>query len=117
DAFRTLRTNMVLNRAASRLKTILVTSAAPSEGKSTVASNLAVTFAQQGVNTLLVDCDVRHPSLDRIFEVDRRPGLTDWVTARNLFSECGRKTDTEHLWLLPAGSVPSNPVEFLGGER
>jgi len=117
DAFRTLRTNLVLNRTASRMKTLLVTSAAPSEGKSTIASNLAVTFAQQGVNTLLVDCDVRHPSLDRIFEVDRRPGLTDWVTARNLFSECVRKTATEHLWFLPAGSLPSNPVEFLGGER
>lgn len=117
EAFRTLRTNLVLSPFAGRLRTLMVTSPTPAEGKSTVSANLAVTFAQQGVQTLLVDCDVRHPGQDSIFGVDRRPGLTDWVSARNLFSECVRKTEVDNLWLLPAGALPWNPVEFLGGER
>ncbi len=116
EAFRGLRTNLVFSRSYTSMKTLMVTSASASEGKSTIAANLAITYAQQGARTILVDCDVRHPSLDQVFDIERRPGLTDWIQARNPSKECVRATDVPGLWLLPAGSIPANPVEFLGSD-
>jgi hypothetical protein len=77
EAYRTLRTNLIFSQAVQTLKTIVVTSASPGEGKTTTAANLAVTFAQQGMQVLLVDCDLRRARLHKIFGVPREPGLTE----------------------------------------
>jgi len=113
ESYRALRTNLIFSQASGRLKSILVTSARPGEGKSTTSSNLAITFAQQGLRTLLIDCDLRYPKQNKIFNAERKPGLTEWMRDPTLL-ESLRTTSIENLWLLPAGGRPHNPVEFLG---
>jgi non-specific protein-tyrosine kinase len=79
EAFRTLRTNLIFSQAVQTLRTIVVTSPSPGDGKTTTSSNLAVTFAQQGMRVILVDCDLRRARLHSVFRVPREPGLTQLV--------------------------------------
>src|SRR6266851_6965059 len=79
EAFRTLRTNLMFSSLERPLTTLLVTSAAPEEGKSTTLANLAVTMAQGGRRTILVDCDLRHPHQHEIFGVAAEPGLSNMI--------------------------------------
>lgn len=117
EAFRTLRTNLVFSQAVRTLRTLVVTSTSPGEGKSTVAANLAVTFAQQGGRVLLVDCDLRRPRLDKMFPVPREPGLTNVLLEQSTLEEAVHVTMVDNLHLLTAGLLPPNPYELLGGER
>lgn len=117
EAYRTLRTNLIFSQAVQTLKTIVVTSASPGEGKTTTAANLAVTFAQQGMRVLLVDCDLRRSRLHKMFNVPREPGLTELILDKEVAAEAIRSTPVENLSVLTSGTLPPNPSELLGGPR
>jgi tyrosine-protein kinase Etk/Wzc len=114
EAFRSLRTNVTFARAHQDLRTLMITSPAPGEGKSTVAVNLATTFAQQGQRTLLVDADLRRSVLDQTFAIARSPGLTDVLVGAQALDSVVRPTDVPNLSILPSGHFPPNPSELLG---
>lgn len=114
EAYRTFRTNIQYSRLDSNLKTLLVTSPGPGEGKSTTVANLAITMAQMGSRVLLVDADLRRPVLHSIFGVDRHNGLTNVLVGRSLVEEVVQSTEIENLSLMPCGTLPPNPSELLG---
>jgi polysaccharide biosynthesis transport protein len=117
EAYRTLRTNLIFSQSVQSLSTIVVTSSSASEGKTTTAANLAVAFAQQGKDVLLVDCDLRRPRMHRMFSISSSPGLTELVLNHLPSAEVVRKTAVERLSILPAGKLPPNPSELLGSDR
>lgn len=114
EAFRTLRTNIHFTDPTKRIRTLLITSAGPSEGKSTVVSNLSLTFANTGLKTLLIDCDLRKPNIHSIFEINRYPGLTTVLSGEKTWREALRDTTIENLFVMTAGPIPPNPTEMLG---
>jgi non-specific protein-tyrosine kinase len=116
EAFRTLRTNLIFSSLDQPLKTLLVTSAAPDEGKSTTLANLAVTMAQGGRKTILVDCDLRRPRQHEIFGLPDQPGLTTMIL-ENSAAPALAATGVEDLWLLPCGPLPPNPADLLSSRR
>ncbi|MGQ0602618.1 MAG: CpsD/CapB family tyrosine-protein kinase [Anaerolineales bacterium] len=118
EAFRTLRTNVIFASLEQPLQTLLVTSAAPEEGKSTTLANLAVVMAQGGRKTILVDCDLRRPRQYEIFGVPAAPGFSDWM----LRKDGDEAPDTvacgvDGLRLLPAGATVPNPADLLTSLR
>lgn len=122
EIFKTLRTNIQFMNANKKLKTILVTSTFPAEGKSWVSSNLAITFAQSGKKVLLVDADMRKGRQYSIFEASPVPGLSNCLSGIDENNDLQRekditqyiqKTQIEDLYLMPAGNVPPNPSELL----
>lgn len=116
EAYRTLRTNLSFYSLDDPLQTLVVTSPAPDEGKSTTIANLAVTIAQGGRRAILVDCDLRRPSLHETFEVGNDVGLTTMVldeSADLLLQETG----VENLSLLPSGPKPPNPADLLNSRQ
>jgi len=117
EAFRTLRTNLIFSQAVQTLKTIAITSPSPSDGKTTTSSNLSVTFAQQGMRVVLVDCDLRRARLHNVFRATREPGLTQLVLGQCDMSQAVRKTQVDGLTFMPAGALPPNPAELLGGAQ
>ncbi len=118
EAFRTLRTNLLFAQDHEALRCVVVSSAVPGEGKTTTASNLAVTYAQQGLRVLLVDCDLRKPRVGELFGMDRKPGMTELVLGHATLEEAARPYDPiEGLYILPSGTLPPNPTELLGGAR
>jgi capsular exopolysaccharide synthesis family protein len=117
EAYRTLRTNIQLSSLDRPVRSLLVTSAGSDEGKSTTLANLAVTFAQVGTRTLLVDCDLRRPSLHGLFGVGNERGLTSMLLAEDRAASPIVATPVEGLRLLPAGPLPPNPSEILGSKR
>ena len=116
EAFRTLRTNLIFSSLDKPITTLLVTSAAPDEGKSVALANLAVTMAQGGRKTLLVDCDLRRPRQHELFGVPDRPGLTTMILD-NVDEPPLAATGVENLALLPAGPLPPNPADLLSSRR
>jgi len=116
EAYRTLRTNLMFSGLDRPLTTLLVTSPSSEEGKSTTLANLAVTMAQGGRSTILVDCDLRRPRQHELFGLPAEPGLSnailDKVDAPGLMP-----TQVENLSLLPAGAVPPSPADLLGSRR
>ncbi|HEY0673483.1 MAG TPA: polysaccharide biosynthesis tyrosine autokinase [Longimicrobiales bacterium] len=117
EAYRKLRTNLIFAQALQQLRRLLVTSASAGEGKSTVAANLGVTFAQQGMRVLLVDADLRRPTLHRVFAVPQAPGLTQAALGQEPLDAAIRPTRIHNLFVLPAGTLPANPAELLGQEQ
>jgi non-specific protein-tyrosine kinase len=118
EAYRALRTNVQLSNVDQPAKVILVTSANPLEGKSTMAANLAVAMAQTGLSVVLVDADMRRPVLHRVFEVPNTNGLTTALLSEQVSlngSLC--KTKVDNLSLIPTGPLPPNPSELLGSRR
>ena len=118
EAFRTLRTNLLFARDHDPIRAMVVTSTVPGEGKTTTASNLAVTYAQQGLRVLLVDADMRKPRVGELFGTSRKPGLSELVLGQAGLGECVRPFEAvEGLHILPSGTLPPNPTELLGGAR
>ena len=119
ETFRTLRTNIQFMNSNRRLRSLLVTSTMPSEGKSWVASNLAVTFAQAGKRVALIDADMRKGRLYSIFGVEPRPGLSNYLSGYYENQEAVnidkylKQTDVNNLYIIPAGNIPPNPSELL----
>ena len=122
EIFRTLRTNIQFMNTNKKMKTLLITSTFPGEGKSWVASNLAVTFAQAGKKVILIDADMRKGRLYRIFEISPKPGLSNFLSEVE-FDETGKssidvtsyiqETGVNNLYVFAAGNVPPNPSELL----
>lgn len=118
EAYRSLRTAVLLSRPGGHPKTILVTSSVPGEGKTTSALNLAVAFAQAGKKTLLVDADLRRPRLANLLGLDQDRGLVHFLTgSRTELKELVQKTQVKGLWALPCGPRPPNPAELLSGDQ
>ena len=120
ELFRTLRTNIQFMNTNKKLKTLLVTSTLPGEGKSWVASNLAVAFAQADNRVILIDADMRKGRLYNIFGVLPRPGLSNYLSGINEKSQEQsnlinflRETEIPNLYVMPAGNIPPNPSELL----
>jgi len=116
EAYRALRTNVTFVGAERPIQFVAVTSPGPSEGKSTTAANLAITLAQGGNHTLLVDGDLRRPQMHHAFGLVDQPGLTDMLVGQADRREAVRPNVLENLDVLPAGSRPPNPSELLGSE-
>ena len=118
EAFRSLRTNIQFAGVDQPVRTLLVTSAGPAEGKSTVAANLAVVMAQAGLKVTLIDCDLRRPTLHKQFGQVNRAGLTDMILRDpSQWSGLTSASGVPNLSLLLSGSLPPNPSELLGSKR
>lgn len=120
EVFRTLRTNIQFMSTNKKLQTLLITSTFPDEGKSLVASNLAITFAQAGNKVILIDADMRKGRQFKIFDVLPKPGLSNYLSGIDVenpndisISEYVQKTNVENLLIMTAGNIPPNPSELL----
>lgn len=114
EAYRMLRTNISFSSVDKAIKTILITSASPSEGKSVTAGNLAVTMAQAGYRTVIIDCDLRKPTLQKVFGISNDVGLTNALLSHANLNSFLRPSRVENLRLLTTGQLPPNPSELLG---
>lgn len=117
EAFRTLRTNIQFSDVDDNLKTIIITSTCPGEGKSTVLANLAVAFAQSGRKVLIVDCDLRRPTVHKNFKVSNSHGLTNILIKEKTIEECVNAIDIDGLNVITCGPIPPNPSELLGSKK
>lgn len=118
EAYRTLRTNLTFAALDKPIETLVVTSAAPGEGKSTVLANLAVTMAQGERRTILVDADLRRPGLHEIFGVVNDRGLTTMIVEEAALDEPPLvNVGVDNLWLVPSGPLPPNPADILGSRK
>lgn len=113
EVYRLLRTKIPFFSKDQELKTVMVTSSQPGEGKTTTISNLAVTYAQEGKKVLLIDADLRKPSLHRVFSQINHQGLSSLLIGHSSIQESVQKTSIDNLWLLPSGPVPANPSELI----
>ena len=116
EQYRTIRTNIIYSGIDEEIRSIMVTSSGPGEGKSTTTANLAVVFAQQGKTVLLVDADLRKPTVHYTFKLTNHNGLTTVLTNQIGLMEAVNKTDESNLYVLPSGPVPPNPSELLGSK-
>jgi succinoglycan biosynthesis transport protein ExoP len=118
EAFRTLRSNIEFSGVNHPIRTLLITSPGPDEGKSTIAANLAVVMAQRGKKVILMDSDLRRPRMHRIMGIPNRIGLSD-LFVREPFDLHGvlQPWKTENLLYMASGGLPPNPAELLGSER
>jgi polysaccharide biosynthesis transport protein len=118
ECCRAIRTNILFMTPDKPARTLLITSAGPQEGKTTVAANLAITLAQSGLRVLLVDTDMRRPRLHKVFGVPSSSnGLSRAIVAECDVLEVIRETGLPNLWLLPCGACPPNPAELIHAER
>lgn len=119
EAFRSLRTSLAFALPGHSLRSIVISSTFPAEGKTLVATNLAVAHAQIGRRTLLVDADLRKPRLHRVFDVDTGRGFSTLLAGPRepVTDEVFHKTDVDNLFFLPCGPIPPNPVELLDSDR
>ncbi|MDO9391117.1 MAG: polysaccharide biosynthesis tyrosine autokinase [bacterium] len=117
EAYRSLRTNIQFSRIDDPLKTVVISSAAPSEGKSTSAANIAITTALSGIRTLLVDADLRRPVVHSLFGLEREPGLSNLLAERLALEKVVKPSGVENLSILTCGAIPPNPSELLGSQR
>jgi len=119
EAYRTLRTNLTFFAALDRpVESLIVTSAAPNEGKSEVLANLAVTMAQGERRTILVDADLRRPGLHELFGVANDRGLTTMILEEEALDDPPLlDVGVENLLLVPSGPLPPNPADVLGSSR
>jgi capsular exopolysaccharide synthesis family protein len=118
ESFRALRTRVQFSRVDTEaLKTILITSSAPSEGKTMVCTNLAGSFAFSNKKTIIVDCDLRKPRIHSFFKTNRYPGLVDYLFGQVSFDEIVRQSEIPDLWYITAGTIPPNPSEILESQK
>lgn len=117
EAYKTLRTNLLFALATAERRSVVLTSAEPHAGKSTTAANLSIVMAQTNFKVLLIDADMRNPSLDRVFRVSRTNGLSKVLCGMQTEEEAIVKQVAPNLDLLPSGPIPPNPQELLCSEE
>ena len=118
EAYRSLRTSMLYNDIDQSTKSILVSSAGPGEGKTTTVANMAITYANLGKKTLLIDTDLRRPVVHKVFDSSKEPGITNYLAGLEQdFNSLVKKTDIDNLYIVTSGVIPPNPSELLGSEK
>jgi len=118
EAYRGIRTNIQFKSLDQPAKTLLITSSTPGEGKSITAANLAVTTSRAFLKTIIIDADLRRPTLHKIFDVPNKDGITDLIVSPELdLNDFLKETGAENLWILTCGPLPPNPAEMLGSQR
>lgn len=118
EQFRAIRTNIEFAQIDRKLKNLLISSSIPAEGKSTVSANLAIVMAQTEKRVLIVDADMRKPTLHRTFKLDNKEGLSTLIANPELkFNQVVQHNAELGLYLLPCGPIPPNPSELLGSAR
>ncbi|MBR6399701.1 MAG: CpsD/CapB family tyrosine-protein kinase [Firmicutes bacterium] len=116
ESFNELRTNIVFSMPAKGTKKVLVTSSIASEGKSTTCLNMAITFAEAGTRTLLIDCDLRVPNVGKLIGDDEKKGLSNILVSDCSVDEALHHTQYKNLDVLLSGSIPPNPTELLASD-
>lgn len=118
EQFRTIRSNLLFSENGMYLKTLGITSSGPGEGKSTIAANLAIVLADQQHKVLLIDADLRKPSIHRIFKKPNTKGLTSLLHNQSLpVKNVIRRSKVENLFLITSGPTPTNPSELLSSNQ
>ncbi|MGA9119735.1 MAG: polysaccharide biosynthesis tyrosine autokinase [Bacteroidota bacterium] len=117
ESYRQLRTSLQFTHESVAPKVLVISSPMPGEGKSTTAANLAISFAQTGRKVLLVDGDLRKPTVDHLFGLRREPGLSDVLAGTTPLQSAVQSTVVENLSILPCGVIPPNPSEILGSDK
>jgi succinoglycan biosynthesis transport protein ExoP len=117
EAFRSLRTSVLLSTAEHPPRSLVISSAQPGEGKTTISTNLSISLAQLGRRVLLVDGDLRRPSLHRVFQANNNRGVVSYLTGQEDWRDVVEPTGVPGLEILPCGPVPPNPAELLSSER
>jgi capsular exopolysaccharide synthesis family protein len=118
EAYRSLRTSIEFAAVDAPVRTLLVTSAIPGEGKTTTAANVAIVFAQAGRRTILLDADFRKPGVHRIFDLPNDQGLSSMLRSDAArLDTVGQATEQENLLVITTGPLPPNPAELLGSQR
>lgn len=113
ESARSIRTNLLFMTAERSLRTLVVTSPGPREGKTTVATTLAIVMAQSGSRTVIVDTDMRRPRVHQAFGVENEVGISSVIVGQATLDEAAQETDVPNLWVIPSGPVPPNPAELL----
>lgn len=113
EQFRTLRTNIHFSSPDGDIRSLAITSSSHSEGKSTTASNLAIVFAQEGKRVLLIDADMRKPTMQDTFKITNNRGLSNVLSRQIALKVAIQSSGIENLDLLPSGPIPPNPAELL----
>lgn len=117
EQYRTVRTNLQFAMVDKELEALVVTSSGPEEGKSMTTANLAVVYAQQGKKVLLIDADLRKPTVHYTFRLDNLQGLSSVLVGEESFEDAINTTDVENLDVISCGPIPPNPSELLGSRR
>ncbi|MDY3001330.1 CpsD/CapB family tyrosine-protein kinase [Romboutsia timonensis] len=117
EAYRSIRTSIEFSNLDKELKVINITSSAQNEGKSTVIANLAVSFANLDKKVLIMEGDLRNPSVHRMFNISNIEGITDILLGNKSFTECVHCTGVRNLHVLTCGAVPPNPSEMLSSKK
>ena len=117
EQYRTIRTNIQFSNVDQDIKTIVLTSSGAEEGKSTTSSNLATVYAQQGLNVLLIDADLRKPTGHYTFRLENHIGLTNVLTRQSTLAQAVQESEIPHLSVLTSGPIPPNPSELLASAQ
>jgi succinoglycan biosynthesis transport protein ExoP len=117
EAYRMLRTSILLAAAGHPPKTILMTSSQPGEGKTTTSVNTGICLSQMGAKVLIIDADMRRPRVHKIFGLNHRCGLSNYLSSDLLLKNVVQATKIPNLWVLPSGIVPPNSADLLSSEK
>lgn len=117
EQIKTIRTNLNYSMVGKPLKTLMITSAVQGEGKSTIGGNLAVEYAKKGMQVLLVDADLRRPTIHQTFGVSNQRGLSSWLSGQLVDVNDAIYPVLDHLFVMPSGPKPPNPAELLASNK
>ncbi|MBS0937728.1 CpsD/CapB family tyrosine-protein kinase [Lactiplantibacillus plantarum] len=117
EQIKTIRTNLNYAMVGKPLKTLMITSAIQGEGKSTIGGNLAVEYAKKGMQALLVDADLRRPTIHHTFGVSNQRGLSTWLSGQLVDVNDAIYPVLDHLFVMPSGPKPPNPAELLASDK
>lgn len=117
EKFRGIRSNIMFSSAKQEVNSLLITSEKPKSGKSTISANIAVTYAQAGYKTLIIDGDMRKPTQHYIFDLTNNSGLSNLVIGKKTYSESIKEANVDNLAILTAGPTPPNPSELIASNQ
>lgn len=117
EKFRGIRSNIMFSSAENEISSILVTSEKPASGKSTISANIAVTYAQAGYKTLIIDGDMRKPTQHYIFDLPNNSGLSNLIINKATYRDSIKETKVGNLGILTSGPTPPNPSELIASSK